>query len=61
MIGFTGTPIFPENAIGNKMGKRTTAELFDDCLHKYVITDAISDDNVLKFSIAENTNISTSF
>ena len=51
MIGFTGTPIFPENAIGNKMGKRTTAELFDDCLHKYVITDAISDDNVLKFSI----------
>jgi len=51
MIGFTGTPIFPENAIGNKMGKRTTAELFNDCLHKYVITDAISDDNVLKFSI----------
>jgi len=51
MIGFTGTPIFPENAIGNKMGKRTTAELFDDCLHRYVITDAISDDNVLKFSV----------
>ena len=51
MIGFTGTPIFPENAVGNKMGKRTTAELFNDCLHKYVITDAISDDNVLKFSI----------
>ena len=51
MIGFTGTPIFPQNAIGNKMGKRTTAELFDDCLHKYVITDAIKDDNVLKFSI----------
>ena len=51
MLGFTGTPIFPENALGNKMGKRTTAELFDDCLHKYVITDAISDDNVLKFSI----------
>jgi type I restriction enzyme R subunit len=51
MIGFTGTPIFPENAVGNKMGKRTTAELFNDCLHKYVITDAISDDNVLKFSV----------
>ena len=51
MLGFTGTPIFPENAVGNRMGKRTTAELFDDCLHKYVITDAISDDNVLKFSI----------
>ena len=51
MIGFTGTPIFPENAVGNKMGKRTTAELFNDSLHKYVITDAISDDNVLKFSV----------
>ena len=51
MIGFTGTPIFPENAVGNKMGKRTTSELFNDCLHKYVITDAISDDNVLKFSV----------
>ena len=51
MIGFTGTPIFPENAVGNKYGKRTTAELFDESLHKYVITDAISDDNVLKFSV----------
>ena len=51
MIGFTGTPILLENAISNKMGKRTTAELFDDCLDKYVITDAISDDNVLKFSV----------
>jgi type I restriction enzyme, R subunit len=51
MIGFTGTPIFPENATGNKLGKRTTVELFHECLHRYVITDAISDDNVLKFSI----------
>jgi len=51
MIGFTGTPIFVKNAVGNKLGKRTTTELFDDCLHKYVITDAINDDNVLKFSI----------
>ncbi|MFA6145533.1 MAG: type I restriction endonuclease subunit R [Sulfurimonas sp.] len=51
MIGFTGTPIFAENATGNKLGKRTTRELFDECLHKYVITDAISDDNVLKFSV----------
>jgi len=51
MIGFTGTPIFVENAVGNKLGKRTTAELFDECLHKYVITDAIADDNVLKFSV----------
>ena len=51
MIGFTGTPIFAENASGNALGKRTTAELFDECLHKYVITDAINDENVLKFSV----------
>jgi len=51
LIGFTGTPIFPLNAVGNKYGKRTTAELFDEILHRYVITDAISDDNVLKFSV----------
>lgn len=51
MIGFTGTPIFAENASSNALGKRTTKELFDDALHKYVITDAINDDNVLKFSI----------
>jgi type I restriction enzyme R subunit len=51
MMGFTGTPIFAENAASNALGKRTTKELFDDCLHKYVITDAISDDNVLKFSV----------
>lgn len=51
LIGFTGTPIFPENAVGNKFGKRTTAELFGEKLHQYVITDAIGDDNVLKFSV----------
>ncbi|MBN2815453.1 MAG: type I restriction endonuclease subunit R [Campylobacterales bacterium] len=51
MIGFTGTPIFVENASSNALGKRTTKELYDDALHKYVITDAINDDNVLKFSI----------
>ena len=51
MIGFTGTPIFLKNASGNAFGKRTTKELFDDHLHKYVITDAINDDNVLKFSV----------
>lgn len=51
MIGFTGTPIFAENAVSNELGKRTTKELFDERLHKYVITDAISDENVLKFSI----------
>lgn len=51
MFGFTGTPIFAENAVGSGAARRTTRELFDDCLHKYVITDAIKDDNVLKFSI----------
>ena len=51
MFGFTGTPIFKDNAIGNEHGKRTTKDLFDECLHKYVITNAISDENVLKFSI----------
>ncbi len=51
MFGFTGTPIFADNAIRNELGKRTTAELFEDCLHKYVITDAIKAENVLRFSI----------
>lgn len=51
MFGFTGTPIFPENATRNQFGLRTTEELFDKPLHKYVITDAIRDENVLKFSI----------
>lgn len=51
MFGFTGTPIFSQNAVANESGKRTTKELFDDCLHRYVITNAIKDENVLKFSI----------
>ncbi|GGE43003.1 type I restriction endonuclease subunit R [Psychroflexus planctonicus] len=51
LFGFTGTPIFADNAVKNQLGKRTTKELFGDCLHKYVITDAIRDENVLKFSI----------
>ena len=51
LFGFTGTPIFVENAVKNESGKRTTTELFSDCLHKYVITDAIRDENVLKFSV----------
>ena len=51
MFGFTGTPIFAENAVKNELGKKTTKELFGDCLHKYVITDAIRDENVLKFSV----------
>ncbi len=51
LIGFTGTPIFAENASKNDLGKRTTKDLFGKCLHKYVITDAIRDENVLRFGI----------
>jgi type I restriction enzyme R subunit len=51
LFGFTGTPIFADNASKNEYGKRTTADLFDECLHKYVITDAIHDVNVLKFGV----------
>lgn len=51
MFGFTGTPIFAENAAKNELGKRTTKDLFGRCLHKYVINDAIHDENVLKFSV----------
>lgn len=51
LFGFTGTPIFADNASKNDLGKRTTKDLFGECLHKYVITDAIADDNVLKFGI----------
>ncbi len=51
MFGFTGTPIFKENAAANQHGKRTTKDLFGECLHKYVITNAIADENVLKFSV----------
>lgn len=51
LFGFTGTPIFADNSVKNDLGKRTTADLFDECLHKYVITDAIRDKNVLKFAI----------
>lgn len=51
LFGFTGTPIFVKNAGSNTLGKRTTKDLFGECLHKYVITDAIRDENVLKFSV----------
>lgn len=51
LFGFTGTPIFADNASKNDLGKRTTKDLFDGCLHKYVITDAIKDENVLRFGI----------
>ena len=49
-FGFTGTPIFPENALGSE----TTASVFGRELHSYVITDAIRDDKVLKFKVDYN-------
>lgn len=51
MFGFTGTPIFADNAQKNEHGKRATQDLFGTCLHKYVITNAIKDENVLKFAV----------
>ena len=49
-FGFTGTPIFPENALGAD----TTAGVFGRELHSYVITDAIRDEKVLKFKVDYN-------
>ena len=51
MFGFTGTPIFADNASGNIGNQKTTYDLFSDCLHKYVIVDAIKDENVLRFAV----------
>lgn len=49
-FGFTGTPIFPENA----SSAETTASIFGQELHSYVITDAIRDEKVLKFKVDYN-------
>lgn len=49
-FGFTGTPIFTENALGAE----TTADVFGRELHSYVITDAIRDEKVLKFKVDYN-------
>lgn len=49
-FGFTGTPIFPENALGAE----TTVSVFGRELHSYVITDAIRDEKVLKFKVDYN-------
>jgi len=51
MFGFTGTPIFADNAPGSIGSQQTTASLFGECLHKYVIVDAIRDENVLRFAV----------
>ena len=47
-FGFTGTPRFKEN---KSQDGRTTADLFEECLHYYLIKDAIKDNNVLGFSV----------
>lgn len=47
LFGFTGTPIFAENNVGGV----TTADVFEQCLHKYIITHAIDDNNVLGFAV----------
>ncbi|MCF6172571.1 MAG: HsdR family type I site-specific deoxyribonuclease, partial [Campylobacteraceae bacterium] len=49
-FGFTGTPIFAQNALGAE----TTASVFGRELHSYVITDAIRDEKVLKFKVDYN-------
>ena len=51
MFGFTGTPIFADNASGSVGHQKTTKDLFGECLHKYVIVDAIKDENVLRFAV----------
>jgi type I restriction enzyme R subunit len=51
MFGFTGTPIFADNAQSGIATNKTTKDLFGECLHKYVIVDAIKDENVLRFAV----------
>ena len=57
--GFTGTPVFAENAREAK-GKnaRTTEQQYGKCLHKYTIKDAIRDKAVLGFQVEEESNVS---
>ena len=52
LFGFTGTPIFAQNAgTGGDMRLKTTRQAFGDKLHTYTIVDAINDENVLPFRI----------
>jgi len=56
LFGFTGTPIFKNNATsvqieGQQASYRTTDDLFQRCLHQYTITHAIEDRNVLRFHV----------
>jgi len=56
LFGFTGTPIFEQNATvqqieGNQASYKTTETIFQQQLHAYTITDAIEDQNVLRFHV----------
>src|SRR5690606_33767193 len=56
LFGFTGTPIFDENSkqkriTGEEQTLRTTKDLFQELLHRYTITNAIDDGNVLRFNV----------
>lgn len=53
LFGFTGTPIFAQNAVvGKHADLTTTQQAFGDCLHQYTIVDAIRDENVLPFKVS---------
>lgn len=56
LFGFTGTPIFEENATytqitGEQAQYKTTKDVFQKQLHSYTITNAIDDNNVLRFHV----------
>lgn len=62
LFGFTGTPIFPENSSyvrvdGQQAEYVTTKDVFQKCLHQYTITNAITDNNVLRFKVERYGNI----
>lgn len=64
LFGFTGTPIFVENSSyvrvnGQKAEYVTTKDVFQECLHQYTITHAISDNNVLRFKVEYYKNMPT--
>lgn len=54
LFGFTGTPIFPQNASSRRGMVLTTEQTFGDRLHTYTIMNAIEDGNVLKFKVDYN-------
>ena len=56
LFGFTGTPIFEENSHVVRVNEQiaeyvTTKDVFQECLHQYTITNAINDNNVLRFKV----------